>query len=296
MPSVGDACRGGEGPPATMHQPSIREFEIRVGAFNKLAGQLCDTRWQIYFSSVTAIFACYAHVLVTGGNHLPFDNSSTFQTFLFGIGSICAIIAPIMFGFLLQQSARASSEKNALFHRYQDFVIELRNYLRELHDSKNVTNGYLEFLDSLEITKSSDLDGPPDAYYWWLWAAMGLIRWMEDEAASERADVDFDEVHHGLMPRLYVIEELLGTLQVNAIRRAILDIVIISPVINLFWMIAIVIFLALLSTVYYDGIAPLVYYYGVAFVSAFMILTLFQLGRYARYETREIKSERSSPD
>lgn len=273
-------------------QPSTQQFEKNVSGYNKLAGKLCDTRWQVYFSGVTAIFLSYARILVVDGNGLPFDNASAFQSFLFGIGSICAIIAPLTFGLLIQQAQKANSEKLSLFQRYQDLVIDLRNYLKDLYDNKGVSNQYVEFLSSLEMTKSSDFDGPPQVFYWWQWAAIGLIRWLEDEAASTRAVVDFDEVHHGLMPKLFTIEDLLSSIQTNAIQRAVINLVVINPVINLFWMIAIVLALAVLSSVYYAGVAPFLYFFAATFVSAFIVLTVFQLGRYARFEAKTVMSER----
>jgi len=94
------------------------------------------------------------------------------------------------------------------------------------------------------MTRSSDLDGPPEAYYWWQWAAAGLIRALEDEAASDQTGIDFDEVHYGLIPRLYVIEELLNSLQVNAIRRAVINIVLTRPVMHLFTIVALILILA----------------------------------------------------
>jgi hypothetical protein len=150
----------------------------------------------------------------------------------------------LTFTLLIQQGQRAHNEKFELFRRYQDLVIELRQYLKQLYDEKHISNYYIEFLSSLEMTRSSDLDGPPEAYYWWQWAAAGLIRALEDEAASDQTGIDFDEVHYGLIPRLYVIEELLNSLQVNAIRRAVINIVLTRPVMHLFTIVALILILA----------------------------------------------------
>jgi hypothetical protein len=273
-------------------RPSTQQFEENVSSYNKLAAKLCDTRWQVYLSAVTAILLSYARTIATDGIGLPFESPSAFQTFLFGVGSICAIIAPLTFGLLLQQGQSASREKLALYERYQNLVIELRKYLKDLYDNKGVSNQYTEFLGSLEITQSSDFD-EPGTFHWWQWAAIGLIRWLEDAAAADnQPDVDFDEVHHGLMPQLLVIEQLLHAVQINAIRRAVINLVLINPVINLFWMIVSVLVLAVLSSVHYTGAAPFLYFFGATFVSTFIVLTIFQLGRYARFEARAVMRER----
>lgn len=271
---------------------AVNKAKARATRFNELASRLCNTRWQIYFSAVAAVFLSYGQVVATEGEKLPFESAAAFQSFLFGIGTICGIIAPLTFGLLIQQGHKVHAEKLALFVRYQDLVIELRNYLKDLYDSKEVSNQYTEFLSSLEMTKSSDLDGPPEAFYWWNWAAMGLIRWMEDEAAREDTEIDFDEVHHGLLPRLSVIEDLLSSIQVNAIQRAVIAVVLVDPVRNLFSAVATVLLLAGLSSVWYSGIIPRVYFGVVAFILIFVLLSIFQIGRYAHYEAKNIMSEK----
>jgi hypothetical protein len=54
---------------------------------------------------------------------------------------------------------------------------------------------------------------------------------------------------------------------------------------------AIVLALAILSSVYYTGSAPFFYFYCVIFVGTFIVLTIFQLGRYARFEAKAVMSE-----
>ena len=270
---------------------SSSAFERNLGGYQRLAAKLCDTRWQIYFSGVVAIFLTFGQLVANEGNKFTLPTTASFHDFLFGIGSVSAIIAPLTFGFLIQQAHKAQADKQILFHRYQDQVVELREYLKKLYDEMGVTNKYTEFLASLEITKSGDFDGPPVAYYWWQWAAIGLIAWLEDNAADERSTVDFDEVHHGLMPRLRMIEELLLSAQVNAIQRAVIALVLTNPVINLFWVIASVLTLAALSSVYYDGVSPIIYYLCTVFLATFMVVAIFQLGRYARYEAKTVMME-----
>jgi hypothetical protein len=256
-----------------------------------LAALLMETRWQIYFSAVAAVILSYGFVISRETIRPPFENVSQFQGFLFGVGGICAIIAPLVFGLAIQQGHKADSEKLVTFRRYQDLVIELRAYLNELYSAKGVNNRYLEFLSSLEMTKSSEFDLSETGYRWWDIAAAGLIRWMEDEAAGDRSDVDFDDVHHELMPRLQTIEDCIDVLQVNAVRRAIVGLVLIKPAINLFWMIGLVVLLAMLSSVTYAGVAPYVFFTATMFIASFLMMTIYQLKRYASFETREFMRE-----
>lgn len=248
-----------------------------------------NTYAQVCGSLTVACVVCGFYWSRTGSiSSTPFSDLSAFHAFVFGVAMVFAIVGPILFAFLMQELQSCREERADVYWKLCDAVASVREHVAAMSPDGKIHYRLADRLLDIEAIRLDKIDDELDRLFN---AVRRIMRWAQRKSGGGR----LSEKEMALGCALNRVEERLGMLGVNFVRRVCVE-VLKDSVMKCLWCLGALVLISVLALGFYSPQTQSAFFLLATALSAFGIFITLELATLASQQVREVAPPMSDDD
>lgn len=248
-----------------------------------------NTYAQILGSLAVACLVCGFYWSKTGSFlSNPFADLAAFQAFVFGVAMVFAIVGPILFAFLMQELQSCREERADVYWKLCDAVAAVREYVAAISPDGKI---HYRLADRLFDIEAIRLDKVDEELHRLFDAVHQILRWVQRKSGGRR----LSQKEMALGCALNRVEERLGMLGVNFVRRVCVE-VLKDSVMKCLWCLGALVLISVLALGFYSPQTQSAFFLLATALSVFGIFITLELATLASQQVREVAPRVSDDD
>jgi hypothetical protein len=208
-----------------------------------------------------------------------------FFTFLVGLGATLILISSLTMAFLLYALQAIKADRGYLYGNFRAAIVDLRNYLYNLHEDGRISAAYQEPFLHIEQLTQRTLPGS------WNETIVPFAELIRSELQPNRGRVRKSKfIYENIFTRLAIAEEAVQGLGQNLVQR-ITSKALVSAVVKSLCTLAVVIIAVIVAAIHFRGLMMTILNGIVVGIGCMTILLLIETGLNAIQESSEFFKE-----